>query len=301
MQALVVSDMHFGAWTGDPVLAREPALGALDDALDGVDELVLLGDVFDFLFSSVEYAFEQAEPFFELVQSRMQGRRVVFSAGNHDHHIVVRKLRTAVEEKVATGAYPAERPGFFQRFLERRLEGVETAIAYPTHRVGDVLLTHGHYLDAHIGGSLPNRLQARATRTIGGVNGHAHLDEEDYESVIVPLTELLFTVAQMPRGCAVQMAFHEQFGRIGKVLRLARRRHGGSPDLLAAFETVRRNLGWDAEQIVFAHTHQALDGVERDGRRYWNSGCWIDEHGSGAPGTAVLIDTDEPRRDCCTC
>jgi predicted phosphodiesterase len=255
MRALVISDTHFGAWTGDPVLAREPALGALDAALEEVDELVLLGDLFDFLFSSVEYAVEQAEPFFELVQRRMQDKRVVFSAGNHDHHIVVRTLRTAVEEKVATGAYPVDHPGFFRRFLERRLEGVETEIVYPTYRVGEVLLTHGHYLDAHIGGSFPNRLQARATRTVGGVNGHARLDEQDYEAVIVPLTELLFTVAQMPRGCAVQMAFHHQFGRIGKVLKHVRLRHGGAPDTLAAFQAVQSNLGWDADQVVFAHTH----------------------------------------------
>ncbi|MGH2715672.1 MAG: metallophosphoesterase [Thermoleophilaceae bacterium] len=88
MRALAHSDMHLGAWTGDPVLAREPALAAVDAALEDVDELILLGDVFDFLCSSVEYAFEQADPFFELVQRRMQGRRVVFTAGNHDHHIV---------------------------------------------------------------------------------------------------------------------------------------------------------------------------------------------------------------------
>jgi hypothetical protein len=296
MRALVISDMHFGAWTGDPVLAQPGGLDALEPALDGVDELVLLGDVFDFLFSSVEHAFEQAEPFFELVQRCMRGGRVVFTAGNHDHHIVVRAVRTAVEEKVVTGAYPREpRPGFFERFLERRLEGVETRMVYPYYRVGDVLLAHGHYLDAHLGGSLPNRLQARATRTVGGLNGHGGLTEEDYEAVIVPLTELLFTVAQMPRGCAVQMAFHEQFGRVGKVLRLAshlpHRRHE-APDLLAAFEQVVGNLGWKADKIVFAHTHQSLDGIERDGVRYWNTGCWIDEPGGGRPGTAVLVDTD---------
>ena len=166
-------------------------------------------------------------------------------------------------------------------------------MAYPHHRIGDVLLTHGHYLDAHIGRSLPNRLQARATRTVGGLDGHGRLTELDYEAAIVPLTELLFTVAQLPRGCAVQMAFHEQFGRIGKVLRLAghlpHRRHGG-PDLLTAFEQVVGNLGWPADKIVFAHTHHALDGVERGGVRYWNTGCWIDEPGSRRPGTAVLVD-----------
>jgi hypothetical protein len=287
MRALAISDMHFGAWTGDPVLAREFALRRLEPVLEDVDELILLGDVFDFLFSSVDYAFEQAEPFFELVQRAMHGRRVRFSAGNHDHHIVVRALRSLVEAQVATAAegeelgriYASQYASFFQRFMDRRLAGVDCEIVYPTYRVGDVLLTHGHYLDAHLEGSFPNRLQARATRTIGGVNGDARLDEQDYEAVIVPLTELLFTVAQMPRGRAVQKAFHHQFDRIGKLLRLAShlpRRHG-SEGALPAFVKAAANLGWDrqADKIVFAHSHQPLDGVMHGGARFWNTGSWI--------------------------
>jgi hypothetical protein len=144
MRALVISDMHFGAWTGDPVLAQPGGLAALEPALDGVDELVLLGDVYDFLFSSVEHAFEQAERFFELVQRCMRGGRVVFTAGNHDHHIVVRAVRTAVEEKVVTGAYPREpRPGFFERFLERRLEALRPGWSTPTTGSGTCCLPTG--------------------------------------------------------------------------------------------------------------------------------------------------------------
>ena len=69
--------------------------------------------------------------------------------------------------------------------------------------------------------------------------------------------------------------------------------------------------GWDREtdQIVFAHTHQALDGVTAPGGtvRYWNTGSWIYEPElssragylaylrNGWPGTAVLIDSEEPQ------
>jgi UDP-2,3-diacylglucosamine pyrophosphatase LpxH len=349
MRALVVSDLHFGAWTGDPVLARPFALERLEPHLDDLDELVLLGDVFDFLFSSVEHAFEQAESFFELVRRKMQGKRVVFLAGNHDHHIVVRTLRSAVETKVASGAageelervFAAEYRNFFQRFLDRRLAGVESEIVYPTYTVGDVLLTHGHYLDAHLTGSVPNRILSRASWTIAGGRPNGGIAQEDYEAVIVPLTELLFTVAQMPRGCAVQMGFHRQFERIGKILRLGtvaehvarravRKPNGGSwrhrpvqlaracdpaepaPVALAAFGRVVTELGWnrDAEKIVFAHTHQPLDGAVTDacgGVRFWNTGSWIHAPSVGTrgtyvnylrrawPGTAVLVDTERPK------
>lgn len=77
-----------------------------------------------------------------------------------------------------------------------------------------------------------------------------------------------------------------------------------------AFEDVVTTLGWaqDTDKIVFAHTHQPLDGVTgRGGRwRYWNTGSWIYEPDLSSkrayaayvrnawPGTAVLVDTDEP-------
>jgi Calcineurin-like phosphoesterase len=188
MRALAISDLHFGAWTGDPVLAREFALRRLEPRLEGIDELVLLGDVFDFLFSTVEHAFEQADRFFELIGRKLQGRSVVFLAGNHDHHIAVRGLRSAVELQMATGAageelertYAVEYGSFFQRFMDRRLAGVEGRMVYPTHRVGDVLLTHGHYLDVHMAGSVPNRVQARATRLVAGVPQGGGLGLGDY-------------------------------------------------------------------------------------------------------------------------
>jgi hypothetical protein len=144
MRALVISDTHFGAWTGEPLLQHEWARRRIGDALEDVDELVLLSDLFDFLFSSVEDAFAQADGFFSLLDEKMEGKRIVFSCGNHDHHIVVRDLRTAVELKVITGnevalaeALAMER-NFFQRFLDGRLPGVESVISYPIYQVGDV-------------------------------------------------------------------------------------------------------------------------------------------------------------------
>ena len=159
MRALVISDTHFGAWTGEPLLQHQWARHRIGDALDDVDELVLLGDLFDFLFSSVENAFAQADGFFSLLAEKMAGKRIVFSCGNHDHHIIVRELRTAVELKVIAGNEAAladalgPQRNFFQRFLDRRLPGVECVTAYPTYQLGDPLCCHGHYLDAHV--SLP--------------------------------------------------------------------------------------------------------------------------------------------------
>jgi hypothetical protein len=86
----------------------------------------------------------------------------------------------------------------------------------------------------------------------------------------------------------------------------------GDPPLpaLAAFEKVVMHLGWarDTDKIVFAHTHRPLEDVRGPAGsvRYWNTGSWIYEPDLSSrqayhrylqnawPGTAVVIDTDEP-------
>ncbi len=83
-----------------------------------------------------------------------------------------------------------------------------------------------------------------------------------------------------------------------------------SEHALEAFAKVAANLGWDkeAEQIVFAHTHQPLADVRCGSgsrTRYWNTGSWIYEPDLGSrqayarylryawPGTAIVIDDEE--------
>jgi len=78
---------------------------------------------------------------------------------------------------------------------------------------------------------------------------------------------------------------------------------------LEAFSEVVANLGYDkeADQIVFAHTHQPLADVRasQGTTRYWNTGCWIYEPDLSSrqayarycryawPGTAIVIDDSE--------
>src|ERR1700712_1244552 len=64
MRALVISDTHFGAWTGRDILREEFALERLAPHLDEVGELIFLGDLFDFLFGSVARAGEAAAGWF---------------------------------------------------------------------------------------------------------------------------------------------------------------------------------------------------------------------------------------------
>jgi UDP-2,3-diacylglucosamine pyrophosphatase LpxH len=221
MRALVISDTHFGAWTGRDLLREELFLERLAPALEGIDELIFLGDLFDFLFGAVEEAVDAADGLLRLIGERMAGGRLVFLAGNHDHHLVHRDAESRLEAKLATGEAPvpgSPGPAFFRDFLARRLPGVEVEIAYPTYRFGDVLCTHGHYLDPHarLGGSRGDRLLTRTLWAIAAGGPGEPQRIEDYESVTTLLTEWLYVAAQMPHGTHAQQNVFRAAQRAGR-------------------------------------------------------------------------------------
>jgi predicted phosphodiesterase len=386
VRALVISDTHFGAWTGEDILRDRENLALLEPHLD-VDEVIFLGDIFDLLFASEREAFAAAAPLFNLLRERLQGKRLVFLAGNHDHHFVTREVRRRIELEIlgelAEHERTARRRGeFLLRALERRMQGVELEVHYPTYTFAGVLLTHGHHLDIHADrrGSTPTRLLARTIWSIA-IGGQQRLPTiDDYEATITLLTELLYTIAQVPNGTRAQRSTFETYHRLGRAMYVSalplrageragiwiksrlqrlgdrhpammrdggaadyegaiahereRRRRTGAPAggeatsyglarqvcpgdpagrAVEAFEQVVTNLGWapQSNQIVFAHTHQPLDGVLGPAGqiRYWNTGSWIYEPDltspeaytaylrNAWPGTAVLIDSEatEPR------
>ncbi len=224
MRALAISDTHFGAWTGRDLLAEEQTLERLAPHLEGIDELIILGDLFDFLFASVAEAYAAADGLFGLAAEKLKGRRVVFLAGNHDHHFVYRDAENRLEAEISSGRSPGDsrydpEHSYFRAFLERRLPGIEIEIAYPTYRFADVLLTHGHYLDPHarLSGSRGSRM---LTKTLWGIATGGPEDPktiEDYESVITLLTEWLYVAAQMPHGTHAQQNVFRAVQRAGKL------------------------------------------------------------------------------------
>ncbi|MFN8162646.1 MAG: metallophosphoesterase [Solirubrobacterales bacterium] len=263
MRALVISDTHFGAWTGRDLLREEFFLERLAPRLEGIDELIFLGDLFDFLFGSVEEAVDSADGLLRLIAEKMAGRRLVFLAGNHDHHLVHRDDEDRLEAGLAGGEAPPGSPGpaFFRAFLERRLPGIEVEIAYPTYGFAGVLCTHGHYLDPHarLGGSRGDRLLTRTLWAIAAGGPEEPRRLEDYESVTTLLTEWLYIAAQMPHGThAQQNVFRaaQRAGRFGSVLALPAR---GAKRLAA--ELRDRGIGPTLDGLP---SEEHFDAVVRD-------------------------------------
>jgi UDP-2,3-diacylglucosamine pyrophosphatase LpxH len=225
---LVISDTHFGAWTGRDLLREDFFLERLAPALDDVDEVILLGDLFDFLFGSVADAVDASSGLLKLMAEKLPGKRFVFLSGNHDHHLVHRDEENQLEAALARGetlrpdgAAIQEPPGpsFFQSFLEARLPGVEIEIAYPTYSFAGVLCTHGHYLDPHarMAGSRGSRLLTRTLWAIAAGGPEEPTCEADYESVTTLLTEWLYIAAQMPHGTHAQQNVFSAAQRAGRV------------------------------------------------------------------------------------
>jgi UDP-2,3-diacylglucosamine pyrophosphatase LpxH len=230
MRALVISDTHFGAWTGRDLLREDFFLERLAPQLQGIDELIFLGDLFDFLFGSVGEAVDASGGLLRLIAESMAGKRLVFLAGNHDHHLVHRDAENRIEAQLAAGRSPLitgesavtadPGPGYFRSFLARRLPGVEVEVAYPTYSFAGVLCTHGHYLDPHarLSGSRGDRLLTRVLWGIATGGPEQPKTIEDYESTITLLTEWLYIAAQMPHGTHAQQNVFRAVQRAGRAV-----------------------------------------------------------------------------------
>jgi hypothetical protein len=68
----------------------------------------------------------------ELLAQTLSGKRLVWLAGNHDHHILVRRLEALTELRIATGKPDHELSEewrasfFFEAFLRRSVRGART-------------------------------------------------------------------------------------------------------------------------------------------------------------------------------
>ena len=268
MRALVISDTHFGAWTGRDLLREEFFLERLAPRLEGIDELIFLGDLFDFLFGSVEEAVTAADGLLDLIAAKMVGKRLVFLAGNHDHHLVHRDEENRLESALAGGGPPdaggAPGPGYFRAFLERKLPGVEIEIAYPTYEFAGVLCTHGHYLDSHarLSGSRADRLLTRTLWAIAAGGPEEPTCVEDYESVTTLLTEWLYIAAQMAHGTHAQQNVFRAARRAGRLVSTLSAPIRGAERLAALLRD--RGDGDGAEPLP-SETH--FDAVVRDEAR----------------------------------
>jgi UDP-2,3-diacylglucosamine pyrophosphatase LpxH len=316
MSTLVVSDLHLGSRTGVDVLRHPAALTELVTALDGVDRLVLLGDVVELRQGPAAEALAAARPVLEALGAAMAGGEVVVVAGNHDHALVApfseaRGRDLALAERIepaAASPLAAE--------VAALLAPAEVSVAYPGLWLADgVYATHGHYLDRHTTVPTYERLAAGAlARALRAPTARA-ATPDDYERVLAPLYALIDAAAARtgagpaaPAGASVRTwraLAGERGGHWrrralagGFAVAIAGLNRAGLGPLhaqlsgdelrraaLGAMREVVGRLGLDARHVVFGHTHRTgpLPGDDEGewalpgGATLVNAGSWVYE------------------------
>jgi hypothetical protein len=324
MRTLVVSDLHLGARLRRDVLRRPAALEALLGALEGVERLVLLGDVVELLEGRPARALEVAEPVLRAIGGRLdRGAEVIVVPGNHDGELVSPWLRTNGVPPTVDAAIPADATPVLAQ-LTAWLGPAAVQVRYPGVWLSDrVWATHGHYLDRHL---LPDTAFGVARGLLGRLprDGARPVDYDRAGGPSLTRVEALLT-RWLPRPLAglvddlAELLRAATMPRVPRVPRgaLARRMSPLTATLLGAqmrrasipaLARVVHRLGVDAEWVVFGHVHRC-GPLAGDDAQVWlgpggrprivNTGSWVYEpllvhHASPPhpywPGGAVMLD-----------
>jgi predicted MPP superfamily phosphohydrolase len=130
--AVVISDTHFGLESS--TLADQKTVDRLIREIwrhdQGCDEVVLLGDIFDFWRVRPEKAIRDSRYFFQrLLELDLKVKYVV---GNHDHHLTVMSQESDFLERAASGdLYPIYTPNLR---WSQSINGLQMEMRYPTYR-----------------------------------------------------------------------------------------------------------------------------------------------------------------------
>ena len=210
MITAIVSDLHLGLGSGADLLRQEGFRARLLEALDGVDRLVLLGDVLELRDRPLPWVLETAAPAIAALGEAMAGGEVIIVPGNHDHHFIEpwlerRRLEVGVPLELEHIGQPE---GHAFEALCSHLAPAPVRFAYPGLWIReDVYATHGHYLDRHLTVPTIERLGVAAVERVLGMPGggpdplvppdqHPPAEIDEYERIQTPVYAFLFWLAQ---------------------------------------------------------------------------------------------------------
>jgi hypothetical protein len=200
VRTLVISDLHIGARNDVDVLRRPAAEQALVGALDGVDRLVILGDVLELRHGPMHAALEAARPALEAIGETLgPDGEVVLVPGNHDFRLISPWL----EWRSRNGPEPLglqERAGpkasIGTRAIARMLQPASLDVVYPGIWLDDgVYATHGHYLDRHVTVPSFERLGSGVLGRVLRAPADRAGTPDDYEVALAPMYGLLDAIA----------------------------------------------------------------------------------------------------------
>jgi hypothetical protein len=327
VSTLVLSDLHLGSRLRHDVLKQPQPMDRLLEALEGVERLVLLGDVVELLEKRAERAMDVAAPVLRMIGRTLgSGREVVFVPGNHDRALVADWIRRIGAGLALDSSVPLDATPELAQVVSC-LRPAHVRVHYPgVWLAPDMWATHGHYLDRHL---LPESAFGVTRGLLGRVPrpGAGPIDYElagglsltRLEALLIkalprPLADLAEDIAELIRASTMPMVprrlLHPGMARFTARVLGAQMRMASLPALLH----VVGRLGVEAEWVLFGHVHR-LGPLPGDIEMRWrgargrprviNTGSWVYEpllvHNAAAPhpywpgGAVILEDGREPR------
>jgi predicted phosphodiesterase len=301
VKTLVVSDLHLGGRSGIELLGRPEVFDALARGLDGVDHLVLLGDLVELREGPVAEALTGARPVLERLGAALGDRRVTVVPGNHDHRLMApwleRRRATGEPERLESRMDPGEASPA-ARAIAGWLEPARVEFAYPGIWLADgIYATHGHYLDRHLTVPTFESLGLRLAERVQRQRGALPQGVDGYEAILAPVFGLIHELAQT---APAPRPGREELGPSGRAFRVLSRTGQRSvrerligdvafPAAVAALNSMglgpvkadisggelRRSslravarvveeLDIAADHVIFGHTHRAGPGPGDD-------------------------------------
>jgi predicted phosphodiesterase len=253
----------------------------------GCDEVVLLGDIFDFWRARPENAVRSSIPF--LKRLSQENLRIRYVVGNHDHHLVVQKREAEFVQRASRGdLYPIYYPTL--RWC-RTFSGLDIEMLYPTYQARcchrTFLFTHGHHLDGIQNFTLQMVVKLRR---LSGVE----FLPADLEMMMTYAYEGIYRSA-----CIGEMVSFEN--SIWKASSLLQRFNAGNQRLACVegqYEAIlkfirERNLG-KIDCFIYGDTHRAGIFQRKGGPLAVNTGCFMRDQGNVSsletPDTYMLLD-----------
>ncbi len=185
------------------MLRKDPdRLRALLEALEGVQRLVLLGDVVELRQGPVRDALRAAGPVLAEIGAALgAGGEVVLVPGNHDHRLLSgwaeRRARVVAPPTLGLDTEVDWADGEPFGAVADALAPAEVEVRYPGLWLrDDVYVTHGHYLDRHTTVPMFERLGAGAMARIVGSAGAPERGADGYEAVLAPMYAWIHELAQ---------------------------------------------------------------------------------------------------------
>lgn len=323
MRTLVISDLHLGDRLEHDVLRRPEPQRKLLEALDGVERLVLLGDIVELMSGRARQAMDAAEPVLRSVgECLMRGAEVVIVAGNHDKPLVREWVRARRSHLSVDTPVPLTASWALSR-LASWFPAARVRANYPGVWLAEgVWASHGHYLERHLmpvsayglTRGLLRRPPEDSARPIVYERGRRPSTSRAARWLPRPAAEALSELAELIRASTMPVAQRRLLRRrlaplTSRLLGL-QMRHAAIP----AFGHVVQRLGVEADWAIFGHVHRGgpLRGEDEDqwagpgGRpRILNTGSWRYEplliHDAAPPhpywpGGAVVLENGGPPR-----